>query len=74
MEMAWRADMRIGAQRKRDVDERLRKLDDLHAVQQRVIAFYAERGIAHDPLPSTLDDRELYEEALVERSGERGLL
>ncbi|WP_172137103.1 hypothetical protein [Adlercreutzia sp. ZJ473] len=55
-------------------EERLRKLDDLHAVQQRVIAFYAERGITRDPLPNLLSDRELYEEALVERYEERGLL
>ncbi len=55
-------------------EEPMRKLDDLHAVRQRVIAFYAERGITHDPLSNTLGDRELYEEALVERSGERGLL
>lgn len=55
-------------------DERLRKLESLHAAQQRVSAFYAARGIAGD-LPSDMpSDRELYEQALVERYEERGLL
>ncbi|WP_165047938.1 MULTISPECIES: hypothetical protein [unclassified Adlercreutzia] len=55
-------------------EERLRKLDDFHAMQRQVTAFYAERGITRDPLPSMLGDRELYEEALVDRYEERGLL
>lgn len=55
-------------------DECLRKLEGLHAVQRQVTAFYAERGIARDPLPSAPSDCSLYEEALVERYGERGLL